>query len=234
VSTDIKGKLAQRGYWRVEVRPVQFVERRVESTSVLQRAIEKARVELRGWDFPHVGRSWELPESQKWVGVETDWSAHVEVWRAFLSGQFAYRGGIWTDWLDQHAFRSSGHAWKPGEGMPLVSSLWSITEFWEFAARYSQTEAGDDAMFVEVSFHGLKGRVLFGDDARRVWVRSYGPARMESFTFSRSVSRAELLTNASKIAVHCSEELFSAFGYESGHELINSIQSELLQMHRGG
>lgn len=233
MTTSAKSKLEDRGYWRVEVRPSAYLERRVESTQVLQRAIEKARVELRGWDFPHIGRSWDLPESQKWVGVETDWSVHVETWRAFLSGQFIYRGGVWTDWLDQHVFRGSGQDWKPGQGMPLVSSLWSITEFWEFAARYSQTEAGDDRMFVEVSFHGMKGRELFGDHEHRRWFQNYGPARMNSFVFPKEISRAELISDAAKLAVTCATDLFAAFGYEPGRELLESIQSELLRMRRG-
>jgi hypothetical protein len=228
-----KEKLEERGYWRVEVRPSRYLKHRVDSTSVLQRAIEKARVELRGWDFPHVGRSWELPESQDWVGVETDWSSHVETWRAFRSGQFVYRGGVWTDWLDQHHFRSRGQAWQPGEGMPLVSSLWALTEFWEFAARYSQTEAGDDQMHVEISFHRLKGRVLFGDHERRVWFQNYGPARMDPFSFARDLSRAELISDAQRLAVTCSADLFAAFGYEPGHELLANIQSELFKP-RGG
>jgi hypothetical protein len=190
-------------------------------------------VELRGWDFPHVGRSWELPESQDWVGVETDWSNHVEIWRAFRSGQFVFRGGIWTDWLDQHHFGSSGQEWKPGEGMPIVSALWSATEFWEFAARYSQTEAGDDQMYIEVSFSKLRGRVLFGDHEQRAWFRNYGPARMDSFTFAREISRAELISDARRLAVTCAADLFAVFGYEPNLELLVSIQSELFKL-RGG
>jgi hypothetical protein len=233
MTVTVTSKLEERGYWRVEVRPLTYLEQRVESTQVLQRAIEKGRVELRGWDFPHIGRSWDLPESQKWVGVETDWSMHVEIWRAYLSGQFVYRGGVWTDWLDQDEFRASGRNWEARQGMPLVSSLWSITEFWEFAARYSQTEAGDDRMFVEVSFHGMKGRELFGDHERRVWFHNYGPARMDSFVFAKELSRAELIADAPKLAVTCATELFAAFGYQPGHELLESIQSELLRA-RGG
>lgn len=228
----MKTKLTERGYWRVEVRPTQYIERRVPSLPVLQRAIEKARVEFRGWDFPHIGAGWELPESQSSIGIETDWSAHVELWRAFLSGQFVYRGGVWTDWLDQHMFRGSGPEWKPKQAMPLVSSLWSITEFYEFAARYSQTEGGDDGMYVEISFHGLKGRVLFGDHERRVWFGHYGPARMDAFQHSRALTRSELISDAAKLAVACCAELFSAFGYDPGADLLDSIQAELLQMRR--
>jgi hypothetical protein len=234
MSPDVKAKLAERGYWRVEVRPVDYVERRVPSIRVLQRAIERARVELRGWDFPHLERRWELPASQSYIGMDTDWSVHVEVWRAFLSGQFVYRGGVWTDWVDQHVFGGHGLDWRPKQGMPIVSSLWSITEFYEFAARYSQTEAGDDGMYVAVSFHGLEGRRLFGDHERRVWFDNYGPARLDTFEHARQLSRSELISEAPRLAVTCSAEFFSVFGYEAGPELLDSIQAELLQSRKAG
>ena len=232
MSVDVKSKLASRGYWRLEVRPAAYLARRVPSTPVLQRAIERARVELRGWDFPHLGRSWELPVSRTWIGIETDWSIHVELWRAFLSGQFVYRGGVWNDWLDQHHFRGRDRDWQPGQGMPLVDSLWSITEFYEFAARYSQTEAGDDQMYIAVSFTGMKGRSLFGDHQQRRWFSDYGPAGLDTFAHACQVSRSELISEAPRLALVCAAELFSVFGYEPGEEMLSALQAELLQGRR--
>lgn len=226
-------KLTTRGYWRVETRPAEYVERRVPSLADLKRAIEKSRVELRGWDFPHIGKAWDLPDSQTSVGVDTDWSSHVETWRAFLSGQFVFRGSIWTDWLDQHHFSGVPDKWKPGSSLPLVSSLWSLTEFLEFAARYSQTAAGADPMVIDVSLHGMKGRVLVGDHDRRVWFDAYGPARVDSFVFSRTIARTELISTAAQLACMAAEELFMLFGYEPHPGLLEEIQKELLE-RRGG
>lgn len=233
MTDDVKAKLAARGFWRVEIRPTHYNERHVGSRRVLQHAIEKARVQFRGWDFPHIPREPGLPESQKWVGAETDWHVHVEIWRAFLSGQFVYRGGVWTDWSDQNLFSPPEEDWRPGRAMPIVSSLWSITEFCEFAARYSQTEAGDDSMYIAIAFHGLKGRRLVGDHERRVWFESYGPAQMQDFDWSRELSRSALIADSSKLAVSCCEELFSAFGYEPAPGILEGIQVELFELRRG-
>ena len=225
-------KLKQRGYWRVEIRPARFKERNGSSTQILQRSLEKARVELRGWDFPHIGTSWDLPQSQSWVGVETDWGVHVEIWRAFLSGQFVYRGGVWTDWLDQDQFATARTVLNVEKKMPIVATLWSITEFWEFAARYSQTEAGDEAMSIDISFDGLENRVLFGDHERRRWFQQYGPARLNRFTYKRVLSRADLISNAAKLAQTCAAQLFELFGLVMGNELLESLQQELFQSRR--
>lgn len=227
--SELTNKLEARGYWRVEIRPTEFVPARVVNTKLVQQAVEKARVELRGWDFPHIGKSWELPQSQDWVGVEVDWSVHVEVWRAFRSGQFVYRGGIWTDWIDQHHFGALGREWTTGAQLPIVSSLWSITEFLEFAARYSQTAAGGEEMIVELTLNGLEGRFLRGDHERRVWFDSYGPARLDRFSFARELPRTELVVTARQLAVTCTQELFGVFGYDAGTALLEEIQNELLR-----
>jgi hypothetical protein len=233
VSDGIAEKLATRGFWRVEARPADYVERRVQSIAVLRRVIEKSRVELRGWDFPHMGKHWDLPDSQASVGVDTDWGTHVETWRAFLSGQFVFRGSIWTDWMDQHHFSGVAKDWKPSTSLPIVSSLWSLTEFMEFAARYSQTEAGGDPMVVDISLHRLRGRVLVGDHDRRVWFDNYGPARLDTFSFSRTVARTELVSTAAQLARDAATELFTAFGYEPHPSLLDEVQKELLAQRRG-
>ncbi len=226
--TTVIEKLEERGYWRVELRPTSFDSTRVANTKRLQLAIEKARVELRGWDFPHIGAGWELPESQDWIGVETDWHSHVEIWRAFRSGQFVYRGGIWTDWLDQSPLQPQRVNWTPGTRLPIISTLWSVTEYLEFAARYSQTEAGADDMFVRLDLSKLRGRHLHGDDERR-WFGEYGPANLRAFSFSRQLGRSQLITEARQLAISCAQELFAAFGFEAGPLLLEDLQQELFR-----
>lgn len=228
MTTSIKDKLEQRGYWRVEIHPTDYKERRFESRKQLQAAVEKARVELRGWDFPHIERNWDLPQSQKWIGIDVDWHVHVEMWRAFLSGQFVYRGGVWVDWLDQDMFGRPHPKWSPRSTLPIVGSIWTLLEFIEFAARWSQTEGGGDQMAVNISFHGLEGRLLYGDHERRAWFHDYGPAKVNDFTFERVVARTELLANAKAQAAVAAQELFDLFGYEAEAGIIASIQDELL------
>lgn len=233
MSNPVSQKLATRGFWRVEIRPSDFVERRIASIKTLQKVVEKSTVRFRGWDFPHLLVEWPLPEDQSLIGIDSDWSVHVETWRAYLSGQFVYRGGVWIDWLDQHHFPSNDQARLPGTGLPITSSLWSLTEFLEFAARYAQTEAGADSMVVDISLHGLKGRTLFDDNSERAWYRDYGPAKMQTFRFRRELSRADLMSHARKLAIEASAELFSAFGWDAGSELLESIQAELFSIRRG-
>lgn len=232
--TTILDKLSERGYWRVELRPVQYQERRVSSLKVLRSAVETSGVELRRWGFPHIDRNWPLPESQVSVGQETNRGVHVEVWKAFLSGQFVYRGGIWTDWLDQDLFGRARTDWVPGQFLPIVSTLWSLSEFFEFAARYAQTPCGADYLHIELTLNGLEGRYLKGDHDRRHWFEDFGPARLKAFSFTRALSRTELISTSSQLALETATELYGLFGWHTGPDFLAPLQEELLTSRTGG
>jgi hypothetical protein len=225
-------KLEERGYWRVEIRPADYVARRVDNINQLRQQLEACRVQLRGWDFPHLPRDWDVPDSQKSIGLETDWSGHVEVWRAFLSGQFVYRGGVWTDWLDQHFFHTPDPEWPPGSRLPIVDSVWHLTEFFEFAVRWSQSEVAADVINIDISFHGLAGRRLFSGHEQRAWFAAYGPAKAKSFSVQHTVPRTALIAEAKAMAVNASEELFQLFGYAPTAGLIATLQEELFDDSR--
>lgn len=222
-------KLSSRGFWRVEIRPITFQSDRIAGIRDLRELIDRARVELRGWDFPHRPQDWGVPESLDWIGHGIDWSVHVEVWRAYRSGQFVYRGGVWTDWLDQALFGTSGFDVDPGQALPIIDSLWSLTEYYEFAARWAQSQAGEDKMRIEVSFHGLEGRELLGDDRRRHWSGPLGPAKAETFRSFEVVERARLVSEPRKLAVNCASALFEAFGYAPSQGLLESMQEGLFE-----
>lgn len=225
--SSIVEKLSTRGYWRTEIRPTDFHEKHVPSLALLERSVRAAVVELRGWDFPHLGNESLLLDSQNSIGSDTDWRVHVETWRAFLSGQFVHRGGLWVDWMDQDFLFGKEPNWKPASQLPIVDCIWSLTERFEFAARLSQTEMGAEGMAIRVSFTGLKGRTLRGDHPRRHWGGFYSPATLSEFVFERTLSRADLLATASELAVEASQELFGFFGYQAETRILRDIQAEL-------
>src|SRR5262245_54137547 len=46
-------KIRSRGYWEVKVRPTVFAAERIKTLGELERGVNTAHVELRGWDYPH-------------------------------------------------------------------------------------------------------------------------------------------------------------------------------------
>ena len=151
-------KTRTRGHWTVVIRPVEFVQARVEDVMDLRPILEKAVVRVRGWDFPHLGQEEEAEVGADWTSQETEWEHHLEAWRFHQSGQFAHLSGIWEDWRDQSGWLPAWEGWQWGQRLPVVDTVHRFTEIFEFAARLALTKAGGDAMYVEASLKGLRRR----------------------------------------------------------------------------
>lgn len=160
-------KIKSRGYWRVVIRPGQFVEKRIPEISSLYPIIQKTTVQLRGWDFPHVDPHTNLHIDVDWVGQESEWQEFLELWRFYQSGQFVDIAGIWEDWRDQSELRLGRHEMEPGALLGIGDTLFRFTEIFEFAARLALTKAGDELMHIEVTVCGLAGRRLWVDSHNR-------------------------------------------------------------------
>ena len=92
--------IRSHGYWRVVIRPGNYVEKRVSNFSALYPLLQKISVQLRGWDFPHLDRHNDLDEDLDWIGQEINWSYYIELWRFYQSGQFVHMSALAEDWIE--------------------------------------------------------------------------------------------------------------------------------------
>jgi hypothetical protein len=230
----VQDKLSDRGYWRLEIRPKRYVERRIPSFEVLKKAIEAATIQFRGLTFPQLDRNWGPPAGLTWLAQEVDAGANIECWRAYLSGQFVHKGGIWTDWLDQRTFWSVPKDWKPKTELPVVSSIWTLTECFEFAARYAQIVFPESPVTLRITLFGISNRVLHLDHERRTPFDFPRQARIATFPFVRQLDVPTLLATSKDLAIAASASLFEFFDWTPGDALIKELQHELFVTRGGG
>src|SRR5438093_8765937 len=93
-------KIKSHGHWRVVIRPFTFKKTRISEIKRLLPLLEKASVQLRGWDFPHIDRNDPPTIGLDYIGQECDWEDILEIWRFYQSGQFVHISGMRYDWLD--------------------------------------------------------------------------------------------------------------------------------------
>jgi hypothetical protein len=172
-------------HWRVVFRPLPFVEERLELQELLS-VVDRARVRLRGWDFPHQNPH-ERPEiGRNWVASWDTFMGHVEYWRMYQSGQFVYLSGVRetteTPWSEKLRRLSASRIvpptpdfdWSQVPGfLELVNFVYTVTEFFEFAARLAQELPETETCELTVGLHGVEGFVLAVDDIRRAWWEYY-------------------------------------------------------------
>jgi hypothetical protein len=226
------GKIRSRGHWRVVIRPGTFVEKRVSNISDLYPLLQKTSVQLRGWDFPHLGTQTELHRDKDWMGQESEWEEYLEMWRFYQSGQFIDFLGLDEDWRDQSKLSPPPKDWKPCLFLDVEDTLFQFTEFFEFAARLAMTEAGDEQVHLEIDLRGLKGRGLkfevrrAGSSYRRILKADAG-----QIPYKVDLPRIQLITERSELALKPAVELFQRFGWNPSLDMLRDMQGELL--HRG-
>jgi hypothetical protein len=223
--TEVLNKIRSRGYCRVRVRPEAYVERRIQHIGALQHLLEKSVVKLRGWDYPHIDRSAPVRRFQSYVMQETDWSHYVEMWRFYQSGQFVHYFGLREDWFEDEILKSRASLWGKGPILLFVSTIFELTEIFEFAARLSLTEAGDDPMSIDIALTGLKGRRLRPSDLH-VWLPDEYAAEVDEFNYATSISRGDLVARPREFAAQASQQLFAQFGLD--------LELDVLRAHQEG
>lgn len=224
--SELLQKAKSRGHWKVVIRPEEFREHRVPDLSALSDIISRATVTFRGWDFPHANGHDGHDIGIDWIGQEIDWSEHVETWRLYQSGQFAFFGTIPDDWQDQSFFSSPERRWEPGAYLPVMDTIFRLTEVYEFAARLAMSEAGGDTMRVSVTLVGLQDRTLRMDHANRSGFSYPRKCTIPEFPYSVPVPRDQLVAEATELALQNANELFVRFHWNAGVDFLRGMQEE--------
>jgi hypothetical protein len=224
--TDTLEKIKSRGYWHVVIHPADFQEFRIAKIEDLPAAIARTAVQLRGWDFPHVGR--QGPSiGRDWIEGRVDWRNHVEAWRLYQSGQFVFYGGIRTDWYEQDSALVSMPNWRSGFLLPVVDTVYRFTEIFELAARLASGPLAAATISVEINVVGLEGRLLWIDSPNRSEFSIDRTASITEFPQTFDLQQDVLLAERKALATRAAEELFARFGWATNQDFLARMQEEL-------
>lgn len=206
-------KIHSRGYWRIVIRPLQFIPNRVEYSNLLP-ILEKSSVQYRSIGFPHVDPYNPLTYRQiDWIGYEYEFMNFIESWRFYQSGQFAQRSAMWLDWRDLAGWGAMPENWKPGVAIGIDETVLRFTEILEFASRLALTEAGDKHIHIEVTVCNIRDRVLFNDNPTRSPMLRRHQSSIPEFPYVKNCPKEELLSKSREFALEASRDLFLRFDW---------------------
>lgn len=202
-------------HWRVVIRPGEFVEERIETLSECWRLIESSRVSLRGWSYPHVHHQ-HRQNGEDWI---ESWCelVHREYWRFYQTGQFLHLFSFTedepraeTEERARSEIREMPPDFSPSGYLDVISTLWTITEIFEFAARLAQKEAFGESVSIEIQMIDVRDRVLFmWDPARAFW--HFYTAAEPKLSKEWSLRTEQLLSESSELALNATEWFFERF-----------------------
>ncbi len=221
--------IRKRGYWDLEVRPVTFRDVRIEKRTDLVPLVDKSRITLRGWDFPHVPRDEQPIIDKEWAGHYTDWDHHLEAWRMYRSGQFVMLSGVWYDWRDHSGWWPPDAKWKQGSRLGVYEAVALLTEFTRFGANLAATDAGDESMYLRVKLVNTKDRELYMDLNTRLPLWEGRRAAVDAIEVEREIASENLLAQPDEVARKIAVEFFEYFNWENPATLVAELQGELLR-----
>lgn len=224
-------KIKSRGYWRVVIRPVRFEKERIKSLAECAELVRRCKVSLRGWDYPHVSGRYEVQSGLDWVESLTDWNGYKELWRMYQSGQFLHLFGCREDWLGEASILgpSKYSNIKPGSVLSVLSTLYSVTEIYEFASRLAEKNLFDNSVYLSIGLHGMKNRKLKVFDIGRSLFNDY-ICQINDLPLSKTITLEEILGRSHDLALHHTVWIFERFNWRSPpEEIFREDQKKFLE-----
>ena len=222
-----------RGYWEVDLRPIEQKEDRFESIPDCIKKVSESVVRLRGWPYPLYLENKASPyPMDKRIEACGDFGGYKEYWTMFLSGHFYHIFGCREDWLKEETsiFGPSSYSnIQPGTVLEFLSTLYSVTEIFEFAMRLSQKKVFGNGVRIKVSLSGMEGRKIGSFDIRRR-IPNALICKSPKIDFEKRVSVEELLGQGHKIALESAIHIFSMFSwFNVNQEVLKEEQRKFLE-----
>ena len=222
-------KIRSRAYWRINIRPVTLGLEKLSLPQCLD-IVERSRVSLRGWDYPHIssrddedtGRENHGEFVQHWI----DWWSHIEFWRMYRSTQFLHYRALKEDWEDWNERRPNER--PPKGGISVLGIIWLWTEVFEFAFRLARSGIYADGATLTLSLENTKDRQLWVSEGNRMpfsYERRTSASRIEH-EFDLSPTRLEKSDHDFYLPELV--DLFEHFNWTPSVSLLQSDQQKLL------
>lgn len=219
-------KIHSTGYWRVLIRPTVFEKTRIATLNECRKVVQSSVVELRGWDYPHWKDS-EIHNGQDWIEGGSGFSSHIEYWRFHQSGQFVHHFAMSEDY-EPNVFGSSKND-IDGPRLSILSTLFSVTEIYEFAARLCAKDVLRPAVDLEICLKGTQDRTLFFWQPGRYTNKAYTCALPE-IRFEKQHSQEDLLGAARELAITATVSIFERFNWmDPPLPLLQNEQQKLIE-----
>jgi len=218
------GKIKEKGYWKVVIRPTEFSEKRIVSKEDAEKIITDSKIVLRGWDYPHI----DYPNGIVRSGLDSiassvDWKegSKFEFWKFYLNGQFVHYFAMREDYeMDEEQKKKARQSFvfsKLDENtdrfFSVLNTLYSVTEIYLFASKLAKQGNFGEKMEIVIELGNTKGRTLFfwGNTFRELF--NANTCAYEPIVNERVLKTEELIKNPGSFALDVTIDIFKEFNW---------------------
>lgn len=219
---ELIGKIKERGYWEVVIKPAEFIEKRISSKDDSAKIITDNKIVLRGWDYPHIDIGGPVRMGKDSVASYCDWPAggHFEYWQFYQNSLFIHYFSMIEDYnmdekgkeIARRSFSFSGDN-KVDKFLSIINALYVITEIHLFAANLAKTIDLGKEVEITIKLGGAEGRTLFfwGEWSRHLF--SAYTCAYNLIDETRTYLVEDLINNAASFALDFTIDIFKEFNW---------------------
>ena len=225
-------KIKSQGYWRVNIRPLNFIKDRIASLSQCEEIIRNAVVELRGWPYPTAHYNIPILRGQNWIQVVADYGDEIEVWRFYQSGQFSQFLALREDLMDLEPIKNrvipAREITKPV--LCLEYTVFLLTEIFEFLSRIAKQGIYKEGVEIKIELINTENRKLFIFDPMRAgFLEDYKTADSK-LSYQKTLNEEEIIEKSKDCALEAILWFIDRFGWRNPNvTAIKDMQQKLLE-----
>ena len=210
-SSELLEKIKSTGYWRVNIRPIEFNASRIPQLSDCWDLVESGQTRLRGWNFPHIDRDYHR-NMDDWIESGTEFMDMKEYWRFYQSGQFIHYFAFTEDYHEVSWVSSTYETGKPEKWLGIISTLYRLTEIFEFATRLASKGILAPSAKISIKLADAQNRHLVFEQGSRILRGPYVCDRPE-IAFERTYMEPELRGEARELALTAAVHVYEPFNW---------------------
>ncbi len=223
--TELPVPVLSMPHWRVTIRPEHYEANLIPTLGECFGLVERNRVRLRGWDYPHISHSSSgRGQGGNWVASWDIFRGHIEHWRMYQSGQFlhlfAVREASDPQWRETLESYSRFHICRPDLDwtkvpgyISLINLLLTVTEIFEFAARLAESGLYAGQVSVQIGLIGIDG-FLLTTDPDRMW-SEYCAASEDTLENTWTTESSSLVSASAQHSLAAASWFYERFGWFS-------------------
>ena len=226
---DLINKIKENGYWKVIIRPTEFVEKRIANKDEAAKVAQESQIVFRGWDYPHIDeREGIVRSGPDSVSSSCDWpeGGRFEFWKLYLNGQFVHYFSMIEDyWMSEEdkqrrrsSFPFSRLAKQADRFLSIIHTLYSITEIHFVAAILAKLGNFGKETEIVIELGNAEHRVLFFWEASfRGLSRAY-TCRYPLIVEKRVVLTKDLISDPAGFALDFTIDIFKEFNWKDANK----------------
>lgn len=223
-------EIQSRGYWSLILHPTTFQDGRIPQKDLLTTVRKSSVGSRKNWGpFPWLTDNQTIM-GEKWAGGIGKHDLNLQAWQLYQSGQFRAVAGLFWDWRDISRILPANPNWSLMQDMPIGQSIVHISYMFEFASRLLMhlEPLGVEDVDLALTFRNIIGRHLIVDDPRRMpfFSQQYS-APVEEVPFKKIIPVPVLIATWQDIAIECSADFFSHFGWNPPLIMLQEMQTSL-------